>query len=343
MKTVIYLILLFVITGCTRTYTGYVFDSDTRRPVDSVLVTCDINLAEAWYADSLPDSGAGYAFTDNNGFFSLNRPENDNGDVVIWYVRKDYHNGYRDYEPAPGDTFFIRPGPALTEKRNSSRLVRIVRDLPLLMGETTFLVHQMETVYSLTDSFASVSYTAIYIDTNPESEYYNRFTDFEPGEYYYPVPASPLRKIPVSLSRRWITAGEYNDSYYLYASSPFHVMRYAITDTMLLILGNIEGDFSTTYSRIDRIGPDHYLVKDIGREGFLACDELHIYMVDPARGVAVFEQRENGEVTGRSLCIDAGKARKFPIIVHESVSDVMPGYYPLDMTDFNRLLEKFRK
>ena len=355
MKPIILFILLLAFTACTQRYTGYVIDSDNGQPLDSVLLTTNFDtahhigrFAHAWHKEGIAsDSQFACAYTDNTGFFTFDGAKR-NDHTNIWFIRKGYEPRTSSQEYLHGDTIYLSPNWEIREAREKAkqpRMITLQRQLPLQLGETKFLVHEMSTyIYVTSDTIESdFTYTAIYFDTDKKSAYYDFFTNFNLGEYYYPEPATARRSIPAALPRRWIEIEEYQGDYYLYASFPRRHARYMITDTTLIIFGIIEGDFGFACESIGQVSAGHYVIKNIRRSGWAYCGELHIYIVDPARGIAVIENRKEGEETRRALYVDARKARNFPIIVHECDGDIMPDYYRLKSSaDYDKLLKRFK-
>ena len=228
---------------------------------------------------------------------------------------------------------------------NDNGIPMITKQLPLQYGQTKFIVHKLEAYVHKSNTLIppSIVYTAIYLDTDKQSEYYDYFTNFRLGEYYYPEPATVPREIPDALPRRWIGVEEYKGTYYLYASHPRLNPRYLIADTTIIYLGDMDGDYGYAYTDIEQKGAGYYIIKNMSKNGQKYYDELRIRIIDSMQGIAVFELYEDGKITRQSLYVDEQKARKLPIIVHESKGDVMPHYFPLDTINLDNLLKDYKK
>lgn len=337
-----YLIFLFMAcTACTHTYTGYVIN-DNGIPMDGVLITFNYDSAGSWLEKGIPSVCSDCIYTDSTGFFSFDGVRK-NDAAEIWFVKSDYQLKHCRQESLCGNHIVLYPEWRLREDE-SNRLFT-TKQLPLQYGQTKFIVHKLKAYVHKSNTLRppSIVYTAIYLDTDKQSEYYNYFTDFRLGEYYHPEPATVRRKIPDALPRRWIGVEEYKGTYYLYASYPRLNPRYLITDTTIIYFGYMDGDYGYAYTDIEQKGAGHYIIKNMSKNGQKYYDELRIRIIDSMQGIAVFELYEDGKITRQSLYVDEQKARKLPIIVHKSEGDVMPHYFPLDTINLDNLLKDGKK
>lgn len=280
------IILLVTLSACNACrYNG----SDTRQPLDSVLVTDN------------PDGKYTHTFTDGNA------PE---------------------------------------EERRKH--ITTIKQHPMISGDTVFIANEEETTVYVNDTTIPhiIIRNKVYIDPDKHSKHYSRVINFnlDNGERYHRSPATPKRNIPLSLPLLWVPLDEYKGAYYLYSSLEHGIMRYKITDTTLVSLGWVDGDYGFAYDSIVQDGNDRYVIKGRYKEGLPVCDEIRIYMIDADKGIAVFEGYEDGEKDWQALYVDAAKARNFPVIVHEYYGNFIlkPVYYPLDTTNFDKLLKKFK-
>jgi len=234
----------------------------------------------------------------------------------------------------------------------------------LQSGDTVFLVNEWRISYYKGDTF--ISRNAIYIEPNKSSEYYNRLGDFslskdyEEKEYYiYSTDSTgegellnienrfyvydenfdlkevsvTLKKknIPQNLSTKWVPLYLYNNKYYLYAPCEWTIPKYNITDTLLMYYGWMDGLYGFSYDTIIQKSNNHYSIQNI--KGFHNT-EINIYIIDKAKGIAVFEF-DNYKP---SLYVDAEKIRNFPIIVCECTEKYEEYKFP-DI-DIKKLIKK---
>lgn len=346
--TYIILLILFMTTCSAPYYFGFIYDYDTLKPVDSVLVTTNMDVFKNWPKSDWPDSKSDcYAISDSGGYFSFACNEKKDESLTIFYMKEGYVTGRCSDEILPGDTFFIFPDTELRKAREEERwkTVTTITQFPLSSGDTIFIVNEEETIVYVNDTTIEpfINRTWIYIDPDKKSKHYDEFINFNLDEdRYRSIPIMFKHKIPESLPLRWVPLDEYKGEYFLYSSLINGIIRYEITDTILISYGSMDGDYGFAYDGVEKINKEHHIIKNVFREGFYTPDEMHIYIIDRNKGIAVFEEYENGKVTQQSLYVDARKARNFPLIVHGYQGDIMPNYYPLDTTDFDQLLLRFK-
>ena len=349
MKLLIYIIPIAVLFSCNaRHYSGYVYDSDNNQPLDSVLVTDNHKALLEWVDFGILPAGEYlHAITDSSGFFSFQgKDRKDFVEIVL--AGKGYRNIERTHTFFDGDTLYLDPVNEILEARKQELMREeiTVRHFPMKSGDTVFIVNEEKTraFVHFPDREPSIQRNKIYIDPDKNSNDYNYVINFRLSDrYYHRVPASPKREISPSLPRKWVQLDEYKGNYYLYNSAKT-ALRFEITDTMLISFGWMEGNFGLTYDSIIQEMPDQYRIKNLQGVGYLLFNEICIYIIDNEKGIAIFEMYQEGE-RWYKLFVDEAKARNFPIISHfyEGNHILIPTYYPLDDTDFGKLLEQFKR
>lgn len=346
--------LFFVLCACRKLdYSGYLMEAYSDEFIDSVLITDNYNAAKAWLDSGVPfpEDKSLLLYTDRYGFFSFRRSCTYD-DRNIYFIKNGYNVKSFDQRGLHGDTIYISPDRetlAAREKEKEPKYITSTHQLPLQIGDMKFVLHQERVHVCISDTSIPVSHTynAIYIDENRKSEKYEQALNFRlVDDYYFPSSSAIKHKLPASLPRKWVPLEQYEGKYYIYRPAVRSISQnYEIADTTLICFGFPEGAYGFAYSSIEH-HKDHYIFKDINKEGnTVFWDELHIYIIDRARGLAVFEGREKGEIYFRSLYVTASKVRNFPLIIQEySGTEVMkPQYFPLDEIDFDKLLEGFKK
>jgi hypothetical protein len=167
------------------------------------------------------------------------------------------------------------------------------------------------------------NYHAIFIDTAKSSLYYDyinsfQFDETDSASYQSSVdclkPFSYINNDIFGLPKRWLTLNIYKGNYYLYSPSDYiNNYRVAITDSNYIGYYN-EGAQATKINSITETNQKTYRLELSNCNNTTA--ELFIHLVDPQRGIAVFEF-PYVTIEGRYiLMVDADKAKNFPIIVN---------------------------
>ena len=236
---------------------------------------------------------------------------------------------------------------------HSQKLETIKEDLQY--SDTVFLVN--EYIYD------SITRYIVYIEPDKSSEYYNRIGNFnlKREKYYVIINDDSIyifmnnrlydynytyededdfkevfitlkkKKTPKNLPTKWVPLYLYNNEYYLYAPCEWTIPKYNITDTLLMYYGWMDGLYGFSYDTIIQKSNNHYSIQNI--KGFHNT-EINIYIIDKAKGIAVFEF-DNYKP---SLYVDAEKIRNFPIIVCECTEKYEEYEFP-DI-DIKKLIKK---
>ena len=181
--------------------------------------------------------------------------------------------------------------------------------------DTTFLLKEKR----------RIGYHTVFIDTNPKSAFYRKITDFsfisDDAERY----ASSLeffkgqkltrftnRKFP----RKWIELYQYKGKFYVYYPSDFYFeYKTRITDSTYIIHTG-EGPVANKIISFRKVDSSTYRFRLTGEYG--RNRKLTVHIIDPKKGIAVFEENVDGRGKAYFLMVAADKARNLPLIVNYS-------------------------
>ncbi|MDR3227020.1 MAG: hypothetical protein LBT56_05055 [Prevotellaceae bacterium] len=211
----------------------------------------------------------------------------------------------------------------------------------LQSGDTTFLINE-RIILSYKDETTGENqrYTerrAVYIDSNKDSEYYDKIFDFRENDGYIEYLDEKKKSLPENLPKKWIPLYQYNNEYYLYAPCQWIISKYNITDTVILYYGWMEGIYGLRYDTIIQKSNDWFTIQEVKR--FHYNTEINIYIIDREKGIAVFEY--NDKLYEPFLVVSAETARQFPIIVY--MCDSLEPEYEFSKPNFDELTAKFKK
>jgi len=204
----------------------------------------------------------------------------------------------------------------------------------MIIPDTTFI--ERDTVNG--------NYHAVFIDTARSSLYYdyiNTFTFDESDSAGYQTsvdclkPFSYINNDIFGLPKRWLSLNIYKGNYYLYSPSDYvNNYRVAITDSNYIGYYN-DGPQATKINSITETNQKTYRLELSNCNNTTA--ELFIHLIDPQRGIAVFEF-PYVTIEGRYiLMVDADKAKNFPIIVNYGT--VKFTEFKFEQPNFDRLLK----
>ena len=165
---------------------------------------------------------------------------------------------------------------------------------------------------------------SIYYDMDSNSRGYKlisdfRFKDFDKESYdnslrYLAEKKILLRKrTPIIPITRWVTLKQYKGAFYAYCPCDLYAhFRISINDTTFINWTG-EGPEATKISDQKKVDDSTYTFRLSGMYG--RNEYMTIYVIDTAKGVAVFERSHNGG-DDRWLMIAADKIRTVPLIMN---------------------------
>ncbi len=201
------------------------------------------------------------------------------------------------------------------------------------VADTVFL----DRYVSEPDSIGYVTWTQVFIENDPQSEYYKRVVDFPDFEMYSDNhDMSGLRHFDTSaLPDEWVPLYTYKGKYYVYHPGDVQI-RVALCDSLFIAYGH-----EPVYYSIDNFHPageNHFKVNVAGMDNSLRSWSFDIYLIDPVQKIAVWSWP--GFKDDRYfLMVARENARKFPIVVN--TGNVKPMEYEFDETDYKELLKGF--
>lgn len=144
--------------------------------------------------------------------------------------------------------------------------------------------------------------------------------------------------IPSGLPREWIPLYLYNGEYYVYSPCQNINMRYKFYNASLLHPMGHDLPYFVDI-KVKTIRSNEYSIR--GKSEIGGNQDLNIYIIDPKRGIAVFEETNDDDLPTLQLMLDARKAKEFPLIIHEC-EYMLNHEFEFDEPDFPALLSKFR-
>ena len=167
---------------------------------------------------------------------------------------------------------------------------------------------------------------SIFIDTNPNSVFYNKIANMDytlrDSEYresinrlnaYKAWPTKPIHNIEIP--RNWCKLHLYQGKYYLYAPSDWSDLKISLNDSVLFEMAMEKTIYANR--NISKIGPNKYrLAPSSEYDGSKSTFEIYIF--DPVKAIAVFKHVTLGKdmEAWTALMVDINKIHQFPIIVN---------------------------
>jgi len=165
----------------------------------------------------------------------------------------------------------------------------------------------------------------VFIDNHADSKYYDPisyfgFRSFDERSYqystaYFKKHNLTLTKVkPVIASTQWVALEQYKGDFYVYHPCDFNAHSRKSVNDSTFIDWTGEGPVANKILEQRKIDNKTYLFKLTG----IVHPErtLVIHLIDPQKGIAVFEESTAGEEKGYYLMIAADKIKSVPIIVN---------------------------
>lgn len=195
--------------------------------------------------------------------------------------------------------------------------------LIMLSGAADGQSAKKDTVFLLKEK-RSTGYHTIFIDKNPRSEFYKNISDFRFSDDQAQTYASYVadlkgQRLPrftnKEFPRKWIIIYDYKKKYYAYYPSDFmNHYQVRITDSTYIDYVGGEGPVANKIKYFSMVDSCTYRFR---LTGTLEKDrKLTVHIIDPQRGIAVFEENVVGIGTRYFLMVTADKVRGLPIIVN---------------------------
>lgn len=168
-------------------------------------------------------------------------------------------------------------------------------------------------------------YHTVFIDTNPASRYYKAISDFSFTGDDKKIYASTLaivkdkrltRFTSKAFPRKWIKVYQYQNKFYVYYPSDFmsHYMVRVTDSTYIDYYG--EGPLANRIISFKRVDSSTYHFKL--KSPYTGIHQIVVHIIDPKKGIAVFEESAETGETYCHLMVTADKVRVLPIIVNYS-------------------------
>jgi hypothetical protein len=203
--------------------------------------------------------------------------------------------------------------------RNILTIVIIGLTFPL-MGQ----VNSIDTVFIQKDSLLG-AVQSIYFDNNRNSKFYDKinrwkFLRFENESYKNSTDYLKenkfilIKKVPVIPLTKWVALKQYKGNFYAYHPCDFYThFRASINDTTYIDWTG-EGPVANKIIEQKKINDNTYEFKLTGI--YDKDRKLVIHIIDRNKGIAIFEEINNGTDKNYYLMIVADKIKNVPLIVN---------------------------
>ncbi|MCF6403736.1 hypothetical protein L3C95_12670 [Chitinophaga filiformis] len=201
-----------------------------------------------------------------------------------------------------------------------------------------------DTVFLLREK-RTTGYHAVFIDTNPASGYYKAISDFSFTGDDKKIYANTLalvkdkrltRFTSKEFPRRWIQVYQHKEKFYVYHPSDFmyHSMVRVTDSTYIDYCG--EGPLANRIISFSKVDSTTY--RFTLKSPYTGIHKVVVHIIDPKRGIAVFEESvETGEKY-YNLMVTADKVRGLPVVVNYS-PDQKEVEFDFDEPDYWKLVE----
>ena len=207
----------------------------------------------------------------------------------------------------------------MTTLRNILTIVMIGLALPLF-GQ----VNSKDTVFIQKGSLLGTA-QSIYFDENKNSKFYDKITyfhflRFDNASYKYSTDylkenkLTLTKKKPIIPWTKWVTLKQYKDILYAYHPCDFYThFRSSINDTTYIDWTG-EGPVANKIIEQKKVNDNTYEFKLTGI--YDKNRKLIIHIMDRNKGIAIFEEINNGTDNNYYLMIAADKIKSVPLIVY---------------------------
>ena len=171
---------------------------------------------------------------------------------------------------------------------------------------------------------------SIYIDSNPYSPYYEMLTNFKSSEKNKNL----INDKDLDLPKKWIKLYLYKNNYVLYA--PCDWCYNSLINFSSKNIFFEECEFSSNKVLLkNKIKKNKYLFKF--ENSLKKKTKLTISIVDPKRGIAIFEFENEKNGKKYELFLDCAKIKNHPVIVNDCKFN-KTSEFNFDEIDFKKLL-----
>ncbi len=222
--------------------------------------------------------------------------------------------------------------------------------LPIIVIGLTFPLYGQVKIYTTFIQKDRLLGTAqsIYFDNNRNSKFYKninywKFIEFDKESYKQSIKylkknkLKLIKTIPIIPWTKWVTLKQYKGKFYAYYPCDFYGhFRQSINDTTFIDWTG-EGPIANKIINQIKIDPNTYEFKLAGF--YYKNRKLIIHIIDHKKGIAVFEDTNNGSNRNYYLMIESTKLNTVPLIVNNCETEKQPEL-GFDKTNFVELLKK---
>lgn len=203
------------------------------------------------------------------------------------------------------------------------KLQNILSALLITLSYTTYAQSAKKDTVFLLKEKRNPGYHTVFIDINPQSKYYKAISDFSFTGDDEATYASTLKLVEGKqltrfgskiFPRKWIKIYQYKGKFYVYHPSDFmaHYMV-RLTDSSYITYEG-EGPFANKIISFDEVNSSLYRFSLKGP--YIGNYNLRVHIIDPEKGIAVFEESVMGRRKDYFLMVTADKVRNLPVIVN---------------------------
>jgi hypothetical protein len=185
-------------------------------------------------------------------------------------------------------------------------------------------VNSNDTVFIERDSLLGTA-QSIYFDSNRNSKFYDRinywkFDHFDTVSYKYSIDYFKENNLiltettPIIPLTKWVILKQYKGEYYVYHPCDFYSHYKASINDTTYIDWTGEGPVASKIIKQRKINSNTFKFKLTGINNKDRVLKIHI--IDSNKGIAVFEEKNKGDVKRHYLMIAADKIRTVPLIVN---------------------------
>jgi hypothetical protein len=149
----------------------------------------------------------------------------------------------------------------------------------------------------------------------------------------------PLKKYNITgLPKEWLPLYLYKGNYYLYSPcNTANIGMRVLTDSTLIYY-SLDGPEPKPILDFKKLNTNKYALKSLPIYQFVKSSNIIIYIIDPEKMIAVWEDKTLPEAYRYKLYVAKESAGNFDMVVNQSVNTKLPEYQ-FDKVDFKALLK----
>jgi hypothetical protein len=151
--------------------------------------------------------------------------------------------------------------------------------------------------------------------------------------------SKPLKKYNITgLPKEWLPLYLYKGNYYLYSPCNTANMGMRVLTDSTLIYYSLDGPEPKPILDFKKLNANKYALKSLPIYQFVKSSNITIYIIDPEKMIAVWEDKTLPEAYRYQLYVAKENAGNFDMVINQSVNTKLPEYH-FDKIDFRALLK----